>query len=280
MRIVLAEKCVFAGEIYPDKVRGGRTLSFRTNSRKTGNDWNFVIITATGATLADLFCRSTLFPPPLVPCCVRSRCRKHGLERPYVRVVCCNFAYDLTGSSFAIFRRTARKIVQQSAERSQYNLRFLYYVGSSIKQVTNGDFGQIIIWIVIERIRRKIFFVTRTEITICTCCVRNDYSSNITHSLHSSRNYNYMYAIWKKKQITLKYSFNEVAKREWVKMQIVRAFLRSFLLINNLCESRDAAFLLALIIKNRGKTTTVLSKLNVHKRTDKCFCVFFLNDLN
>lgn len=65
--IVVTEKCVSAGEILD--VAG--TLFTSANLRKAGNDWNFVIIAATGATLAGPFCHPIPLPPPF-PYCIRS----------------------------------------------------------------------------------------------------------------------------------------------------------------------------------------------------------------
>lgn len=81
--------------------------------------------------------------------------------------------------------------------------------------------------------KKKIFFFCKNrELTIYTCCVRNDYSSNIIHVLHSARNYNHMYAIWKKKKTDYFKIFFEQSHETWMrkKEDCSSTFSRSFLL--------------------------------------------------
>lgn len=170
-------------------------------------------------------------PPPFplpIPCCVRSRCRKRGLERPHVRelsVVTSLTIYKVASSRF-------------------FTIQFTLFLFSRIKHKAD-NFDQAIIWIVIERIRRKIFFFVRTESLLFTpvAFVMIIHLILFTYYiLHATTIICMLFE--RKKQITLKYSLNKVTKRECEKRKIVHQHSRvPSCFINNLCETRDAAFL-------------------------------------
>lgn len=115
------------------------------DSRKTGNDWSFIIIATTDAMLAGPFCRPAPLSFPPISCCVRSRCRKRGLKRPHVRAVCVVTSLTiLTSSDFSpcVFCDALEIHVQKSAKT--ITIQSTLFVLSRIKHKAD-DFVQIII---------------------------------------------------------------------------------------------------------------------------------------